>query len=528
MRTTWRRQALRGLLALAWLCACVPAACLSRGDPPTGRQVFADRESRLLGVLPASPDGALRLIIMRLRSDGGGVDLFLVTAAADGSPPSELLLAQGFQFQFAAVCGYKICFPMDARGRLVLATSDDPSGLNSRVVRLDPVTGEQVDLGPGQQFQLSPSGRRLLIVTYDGATTQATLYEADDHAVSLAGANGALFAGEALFYVTPDLQLMRVLPDAAPELVQANVNNFNVQQIATGPLLILFLASGDPSAGLMSIVDPVTLEQRFAPFARGNVFALSSDGHWMAVGRFQNGANQSFSLIEAGTGAEEDFETPASSLFPEWRPGRSELWLPVNQYGYDPVTWLKRPGEPLVTLPVVAGGWNGALFTEDGTYFYTGEESSARGRRTMVVGRADDPTGPLVALNPDGSDLRQPRQLPDGRFLIESFYTDPNRSDISVVDPRTGDSHLLGKAGLVLTVGDRRVLALLRYLDGVGDLAGLDLDGGGSIPIATEFVVSAVAEPSGSDPLGAGVRVAFQFRARFDSPYDGIWLTTLP
>jgi hypothetical protein len=49
-------------------------------------------------------------------------------------------------------------------------------------------------------------------------------------------------------------------------------------------------------------------------------------------------------------------------------------------------------------------------------------------------------------------------------------------------------------------------------------------------PLAREFVGSGYVQVRLGDPDAArpGAPIVFQFRARFASPYDGVWLTTLP
>jgi hypothetical protein len=145
---------------------------------------------------------------------------------------------------------------------------------------------------------------------------------------------------------------MRVLPDAAPESVQANVTSFEEKDVDSGPLLTLDLATDDPSVGLKSVIDPVTLDEIFAPVPSGYTSALSSDGHWwLLINQSPTPNGQTYRLIEARTGAEEDFQTPGPTFFPQWRPGRAEIWASINQYGDAPVTWIKRPGEPLASIP---------------------------------------------------------------------------------------------------------------------------------------------------------------------------------
>jgi hypothetical protein len=46
--------------------------------------------------------------------------------------------------------------------------------------------------------------------------------------------------------------------------------------------------------------------------------------------------------------------------------------------------------------------------------------------------------------------------------------------------------------------------------------------------LAPEFALGALVEPQGADRVAPGTHVAYQFQARFASPYDGIWLATIP
>jgi hypothetical protein len=79
-----------------------------------------------------------------------------------------------------------------------------------------------------------------------------------------------------------------------------------------------------------------------------------------------------------------------------------------------------------------------------------------------------------------------------------------------------------------VTVGEQRVLVLQHMIDSRGDLRSFDTDTGASALFGAEFAVNAFVEQQGQDKVKPGAHIAFQFQARFDSPYDGIWVTTIP
>jgi hypothetical protein len=539
-------------LAVACLCACA-AACLPRGDAPAGRQVISDKVSLLADVLPASPDGTLRLLVARIRpGETYLADIYLVSAPADGSAPTERLLVENASW-WGMGCRAGPCFQSDARGRLFISTDIDFMQGNSKLVRVDPATGDRLDLGRQANPSLSPSGRRLVTTTWDPVTgmSSVTLYEFDDSVVSVADTTFAAFAGEDLFYVTKDLSLMRVQPNSAAELVRAGVNSFDAAKTDAGQRMLLYLypATDNPAMPQMSIIDPVTLEEILPPFDAGNV-SPSPDGRWLAVYRFSlDSSTEEFSLLDVATGAEEHIPVPPDEggRF-EWRPGHTELWIqfqPYSQVGPDRSRMhhvlIKKPGQPPLDVPIELSGFSGfgdsgvgpsgsqSSFTPDGKYWFSIGPSQTKYGFTASVGNADDPTAPTVKLNPDGTATDGYRPLADGRLLIEAYRTVQGRSDIYAVDPADGTSRLLGELGMVLAVGDRRVLAIQHDVDGRGDLTSIDVETGRASTLAAEFAsVALVERGTGTDVVAPGARVAYQFRARFDSPYDGIWVATLP
>lgn len=170
-----------------------------------------------------------------------------------------------------------------------------------------------------------------------------------------------------------------------------------------------------------------------------------------------------------------------------------------------------------------------SFFTRDGAYWFSSGPSQTQNRFTVKVGIADDPTGPTFGLNPEGTSSYGYRPLGDGRLMVEAFRTVPERSDVYAVDPATGTSSLLGEQGVVLAAGASRALANLHRVDGRGDLTVIDVETDRATVLAYEFTQTALVERDAASAAAApGARVVFNFLARFDSPYDGIWVATLP
>jgi hypothetical protein len=168
----------------------------------------------------------------------------------------------------------------------------------------------------------------------------------------------------------------------------------------------------------------------------------------------------------------------------------------------------------------------------DGDHLISELPAAGGGDSSIMVGDADQPEGPRFPLHPEGTRIAQYRELPDGRLVAEAFYRGPDRNDIYLVDPDDGATHLLGKAGNVVAMGSARVLALLHRNDGAGDLVSIDVDSRQSMPLALEYardgaVVQARADGD-PDRVRPGAPVAYPFRARFASRYDGIWLAAIP
>jgi hypothetical protein len=522
-------------------CAAVGAttACLPRGDPPAGRQVIADRSAYLTGIVPPTSDGVLRLLVARISADGARNDLYVVSVPDTGPPSERLLVAD---LPSGVPCSPRAsgflavpCYPTDARGRLYLHTSSDPYQGTQGIARIDPVTGERLDLGDGRYFVMSRTRDRVLVVR----ESDATLYENDGQATQLAGVyqGYAQFVGEDLFYVVSEQGLMHVPPHGVPELVRAGVTDFYEQKTDTGPLLDIFITPGaGAGAATSSILDPVTLQDLFTPIENDPI-SVSPDRRWLLVEH----NDRSLTFIDGVTADREDFapHDVGMQFTHEWRPGHAEVWFLASVYDPDSppsaVTWIKAPGKPAITVPLFAEGLYDvtrgrsfqSIFTSDGAYWFS-HPASIVGRPAIQIGPADDPGAAGFDFNPGGTYNGGYQALADGRLLVSAYYTDFQRSDISAIDPATGATQLLGEQGTVLVVGQRRVLANLHMIDGSGDLTAIDLADGHSTLLAAEFTYVAFIESQRRGDAEQGARVAFQFRARFDSPYDGIWVTALP
>ncbi|HXU62005.1 MAG TPA: hypothetical protein VN962_09910, partial [Polyangia bacterium] len=105
---------------------------------------------------------------------------------------------------------------------------------------------------------------------------------------------------------------------------------------------------------------------------------------------------------------------------------------------------------------------------------------------------------------------------------------DYHRSDLNLLDPRTGHTRLLGERGLVTGLGQTRFMGIFHMEELRGDLLAGGLEDEGPTKLAAEFTSAAWAEPQGADLLAPGTRIIYQFQARAASPYDGIWMVNCP
>jgi hypothetical protein len=527
-----RRLHLSGMLACMSLAT---GACLPRGEPPAGRQFLSDPTAALLAVIPSGSDGMRQVLFFRpsQRQDPELVDLWALTLDANDEPSPERMLfpgiASGLQLSYRPAAG-STSFPLDARGRIYVVTDQGDD-----LFRIDVATGEKEDLGPGLFPLLSPSGQRVLTQLTAGGYT---LHEADDQTLVIMGSQ-AQFVGETLFYLSPDCTLMRVTAGAPAQPVASDIANYYP---ARGTLLFVRHTSGGacnaqiftgPSTGTQGLLDLATLQETPLPgelqFNPGNI---SSDGHWMTAYRFDEKTRRSeLVIVDLTTGGTEALGPSVGAA--TWRPGKDELWLSTydeSQPGLSGASLsIKTPGqEPPLTVPgVFPSGFN-----EDGRYWLSRGAAPDQLVSSDLVGLADDPTGPRQHAVPEGSSLEFLQTLGDGRLLVGSLTSldDFRNSDYQLVDPRNGATSTLALRGYLSAVGNSRLLGIFHYVFERGDLTAVDFATGHQTILAGEYAMAAVVEPNVNDSDGfpPNARVVYQFRARFDSPWSGLWLATAP
>src|SRR6185436_688642 len=203
------------------------------------------------------------------------------------------------------------------------------------------------------------------------------------------------------------------------------------------------------------------------------------DGRWFYTFDFEKGRAD---FVERTTGARDMVESRSFTLGNgEWRPGHDEMWFQIVQDGAYTVL-IKTPGGSAVEVPgSAAGPFNdlgySSVFTRDGANWFTNRASPVE-RPVFQVGSADDPTGARFDLAPPGATVDRYWHLADGRILAPASIYTVYRNDLYVVDPTNGKSGVLGEAGLVMTVGQTRLLASLHVNDGHGDLTAIELASG--------------------------------------------------
>jgi len=534
MRRLWLggdAVSMRMVLAVSCVVACAP-----RGEPPAGRQIVADRSASLVELIPASRGGVLRALFYRRSATAGRDDLWAISVDGDGNPLPETSLfidvGPSGPPSYLPTAEDSPVYPIDARGRIYVGG-----------VRVDPGTGQSVQLGDSPRAVLSASGQRVLL---HAAGTGFVVYEADDTATVLSDVSSyRQFAGETLFYLTSSGNLMRVVAGGGPERLAAGVNAFSVVPSAQ-PQLLLSKADVDstqpgldtpssgppPTDGTATLFDGAALQE--TPLPSGPNYrqaAFSPDGHWVVAPQRSSGASSGgYALINLQSGTVEALN-PAFSLA-YWRPGHDEVWAAIFDQDATDVSgwtlWIKRSGQPLVSFP----GLNCVGFTDDGAHFFSTQTiPTGTMAESNLIGSADDPAGPRTPLVPAGSSLMNHWTFGDGRLLVESSIPGSDAFEdfyLQLVDPNSGAVHLFGEHGVASAVGQARALGVVQVSYEHGDLASYDLTNGKTTILAPEFAMAAVAEPHGSDAYPPGGGIVYQYRAIYDSPWDGLWLTTAP
>jgi len=537
-------------MRVAFICmvACA-VACAPRGSPPGGRQLVADRISSPAGFLRPNGDGLTRLLMTRPGQAAFFQDLYVLSFdPVAAAPPVERLLIPDMASSVSFGCGQQVgsCFETDARGRLLLTTTPagSPGGLVD-LVRLDPITGERFDFGPILYNELSPDGQRLLVHAAPDHQ-QDILYDEDDRVIPLGVVRQDDFVGAFLYYVDDQHQLMRLAVGGSPERVATGVDSF--QALATTGATLLALSRPAPGVpanttgtepvqpipDAISFLDTVTLQETPSPLGN-RPFNLSPDGQWLMTADYI--AND-LTFVNRVTG--EQAFIP-SFVGVDWRPGHDEVWLSPPAEASDIIA-IGRPGAsprqiagrlfhvPRADAAAPQNVDEDGAFTPDGAYWFSNAMPQTKDS-LWQLGAADDPTGPLFAVTPRGSNTQSYWMLADGRLLAPAFTDDYHRANVFVVDPRTGDRRVMGEEGTVIAVGQTRFLMNQHVNDAEGDLTVFQLATGQATVLAPEFTLAVFVQPpatGAADSLAPGALVVFQYQARFASAYDGIWAVAVP
>lgn len=545
------------VVAVAAVGAWAAVGCLPAGGPPTGQRWLSGRTLVQVQIVSGAA-GAPPSVLVFDEATSAGADLYGVAdpgpAAVSSQAPTAAagarLLLSGTDATPYAICGSRPCTLLsDSQGR-VLATRPLPSPPSSPLgenFRVDPVTGEAVDLGPAGLVATSPSGARIFLL--DPTTENGRIRELDDQETALAGVQNWAFIGEDLFVTEASVDslgqasyaLLRVRPGGQPETIAPGV-----YWLAPLPLPSVVAAGRDSFLELarmnadgtmaISFFDPATLTETPVP---GALQSVSPDGRWLEVQLPQTSTSPAFELLDRTTGATQALD--GDQGMSAWRPGHDELW--ANAAMADPPTgqaaiqiWQAGGGTTITPVMAELAGYRPSAsldspFTPDGRHWFSSlSDGSTSGR--IYVGSADDPTAPIYPVNPPGTGPGKYWPLADGRLLIEAFITDINRNDIYLVDPDTGQSRALASGGHVIAIGPTRAIALLGWVtaSATGDLTLIDFDTGATTLLGQNVSVVALQRPAdpGADALAPGLRVAFLVHDRIPSPYDGLWVATLP
>lgn len=528
----------------SWVAILVAAtsACLPDGPPPAGVQIVADRQASLGTLVPPNGDGLLRVLILRAgaTSDSANLSVLSLDAANHASP--ELPLISDIDPIYGVGCrtyGLAPC-SVDSSGTVQVRKTDGSwaavNAISAEITPAGTASSGPTGLVGFTPFQ-SASGAR----SFKADSAKAgTLFDADGHATAIQlgapvyqfGPPLVAFLGEDFCYIDPQQELVDIPPSDIPQKLATGVTEFSGVESPDGPVLMLTRVISDPTPVTQtSIRDPISGMETVLPFDRSHA-ELSADGRWVLD--TQDASNGTFTFFDYRAGTEQIVQIDGGGGYPVWLPGTAQAWMTTFNGADMHAVWIVQPGAPAVSLPgaymlnVDLGEGPNQPFTDDGQYWFYTTTSLDSATQVVQVARTDDPTGPAFVLNPPSTFLDRVVQLPDGRLLTTAYAKEQDRSDVTVVDPRTGQADVLARRGLLVTSGQTRMMGLFHIGEGRGDLTTIDLDTAQATVLAPEFTVTASAEPQGTDALAPGTRIVYQFQARTASPYDGIWVTTAP
>jgi hypothetical protein len=540
-RATW-------LMVLATF-AC--GACLPLGAPPPGRHELAARDLDGVGFIQPAPGQPATLFARRWPDPyttpcESHVSIFtLDEATSPDGLATERPLAEHVELPTTGIYPgtglLQYALPSDARGRIYLMTQpptppvDGGCPIPAKLGRFDVATGARTDLGgvvdPQRGAQLSPDRTRVLFNSVpppgEPPAARAVLRDLDDHELTFPVDN-AQFVGADVYGVRPPTDLVRLNADGTMTAALTEVGGIEVVPSARGPLLSVYPNYQTNELPLpQRLFDPATAAEVPLPTKGGDRVELSPSGRYVMVidGRPTTGdptqvvlTDLGYTLFDRDTGTSESRTWPAGQQG-IWRPGKDEFWIDART---KILRWI--PGKPTLETPLSSPS-DGSSFTSDGRTWLTYRGGNVEARS------ADHLDDPPFLLNPPASVTELGAEVPDGRLLIQVKVGPYNRFDIYLVDLVARTRTPLAAGGFVIAAGRTRALAMLKWVmtGGSGDLALLDFETGAITTLAENVYRFAIEPaPAGGDPLAPGLRVATLVRARIASPYDGLWVTTLP
>jgi hypothetical protein len=554
------------LRAAALAMSLLAAGCLPRGQAPVGQRWLASRTVEQVLFAPG-PDGESARLLTTRRSVGADLttdDVFVVSAPAGGATfGAERLLLDHVSAAWEN-CFDRACAPTDSRGRLLLprdATKVSMTGQVGRdasLVRVDPLTGDKVDLGQGT-YLVGVSPDRTAFAYWNDRTF--VLREVDDREVRLDEAEDGRLAG-GVVYILADGTLAQLRPpyDTREELAR-DVDYFVV--FPAGESLLGLCRRLPDSNCRSSLLEPSTGDETPLPaeFVQPANLSMSPSRRYLFgfAAPSADGSTQ-VSLYDRQTATSQSTTVAGALSSGEgaWRPAHDEIWFTTDAFSpgqdspADPSSqapprisyWRWRPGEAPVKVgdappftpigsfgvpPDSSATWP---FTPDGRFWLSYDPNASQGDKPPVLLRAvDDAAAAPLPLDPAGTAVQNVWPLADGRLIVEDRITNEKRCDIYLVDPVARTTRKLGHGGNVVATGATRILVFLDWLigGGSGELTLIDLETGAPTLLAENVHAVAVEKAaSGADALAPGTRIAYVSRHRIESPYDGLWVALLP
>jgi len=559
-------------------------SCLPVGGPPAGQQLVQDRTLTTIFFTPSESEapspvfstGPYRTIGDTRLGQITLTDLYAHTYPGTGGTAPGLKSLRPTVEKIAPIQMGAVgkSPPSDILGRLFLTTLRDQSSLASdsdpfspphEITRYDPQHGT---VGPvmSDTIRFSPSRARVFAVDFLGGSNKGTLFDLEVSR-DLTDVSGPVFVEEDFYYVAvarsepygppSSSTLLRIKPNAEPEVLLSSSQSLSITAIRGGQTPHLLVHQSPAPSALPTgffMLDLETLASTPIPADLKDLSFVSASpsGRWLlfmktaAPSSGEEIPTQTLTLFDWTTGARTDLSPPligamelGATANSEWRPGHDELWIQTDKGTFKVI----EPGDLVTAVPLNpgltsrmfqrAGTGEFSIFTRDGQHWFS---RSPDYDGSVYLAWVDDPTLPPLPINPQGTVANPYWEVGDGRLLVGASPDDAARQELFLVDPVLGTSRVLAGGGQVVAVGKSRALTLLAWDGGrnSGTLTLIDLASGAQTVLAEDVYVVAVDPghsadvPPDTDILGPGTEIAFLSRGRFDSPYDGLWVTRLP